>query len=181
MTEQEAIKDIEFIKGAYENLAKNGADRYRVVGKKIDCAVEVKTNEDLYSHYAVSLGMAAAALEVMQKLRHRNMTVEALEEYMKFEDECVQKGYTLQKLLETMEKQEPMIQFQKTAAVGRSEYLPKPRAIYVGFSSHDCESRYRCPCCNTPFGSWDIYNNSKNKNGTKQYCPSCKTELLGLE
>lgn len=181
MKEEEAIKDIEFIKAAYENLAKNGADRYRAVSEKIDCAVEIKTNAELYSHYAVSLGMAAEALNVISNLRHRNMTMAALEEYMKFEDECVQKGFTLKKLLEVMEKQEPMIQFTKTASVGRSEYLPKPKAIYIGFSSHDCESRYKCPCCDKPFGSWEVFNNKKNENGTKHYCPSCKTELDGLE
>lgn len=159
MTEQEAIKELErhiqFLRGNW----KPHPD-YNVIE---------------------SLGMAIHALEIMQKLRHRNMTMEALEEYMKFEDECVQKGYTLQKLLEAMEKQEPKIQFTKPVTVGRSEYLPKPRAIYLGYSSHDCEARYRCPCCNVPFGSWDIFHNKKNENGIKQYCPSCKTELLGLK
>lgn len=80
-----------------------------------------------------------------------------------------------------MTEQEPMIQFTKTAAVGRSEYIPKPKAIYLGFSSHDCESRYKCPCCDKPFGSWEVFNNKENENGTKRYCPICKMELDGLE
>lgn len=33
MTEQEAIKDLKFIRDAYRNLSENGADRYRAVGK----------------------------------------------------------------------------------------------------------------------------------------------------
>lgn len=52
----------------------------------------------------------------------------------------------------------------------------KPRAIYLGFSSHDCESRYKCPVCGALFGSWDIHR-EENENGTKKCCPDCKTEL----
>jgi Lar family restriction alleviation protein len=57
----------------------------------------------------------------------------------------------------------------------------KPEAMYVGFNSHDAETRYRCPICEKPFGSWTIYGNMPNKNGTKHYCPHCETELEGLE
>lgn len=52
----------------------------------------------------------------------------------------------------------------------------KPRAIYLGFSSHDCEARYKCPVCGTLFGSWSIHR-EENENGTKKCCPDCKTEL----
>lgn len=57
----------------------------------------------------------------------------------------------------------------------------KPKAMYVGFNSHDAETRYRCPICEKPFGSWTIYGNKPNRNGTKHYCPHCETELEGLE
>lgn len=57
----------------------------------------------------------------------------------------------------------------------------KPKAIYLGFSSHDCESRYRCPVCNKPFGSWEIFLQQPNENGTRYYCPHCETELDGLD
>ena len=64
MTEQEkALKDLRFIRNGYKNLAENGADGYRAVGKGVDCSVEVKTNKDLYSHYVVALDMAISALE----------------------------------------------------------------------------------------------------------------------
>lgn len=57
----------------------------------------------------------------------------------------------------------------------------KMRAIYIGFSNHDCEARYKCPYRSKNFGSWDIFHNKKNENGTKNYCPICKNELSGLE
>lgn len=53
----------------------------------------------------------------------------------------------------------------------------KPRAEYIGFSSHDCEAHYRCPVCNGTFGSYSV---QKNENGN-EYCPRCKTELDGLK
>lgn len=57
----------------------------------------------------------------------------------------------------------------------------KPKAIYLGFNSHDDESRYRCPACNKPFGSWLVFLQQPNENGTKHYCPNCEVELDGLE
>ena len=59
--------------------------------------------------------------------------------------------------------------------------MSKQRAIYIGFSQHDCEAYYRCPCCNESFGSWRVFHNQVNENGTNRYCPNCKEELDGLE
>ncbi len=63
MTEQEAIKDLKFIRDAYKNLSENGTDRYRAVGKGIDCSVKIETNTDLYGHYTEALEMAIEVLE----------------------------------------------------------------------------------------------------------------------
>lgn len=57
----------------------------------------------------------------------------------------------------------------------------KPRAIWQSFNSHDCEPYYRCPVCNKVFGGWLVFTQQPNENGTKEYCPHCKTELAGLE
>lgn len=54
-------------------------------------------------------------------------------------------------------------------------------AEYIGYSFHDTELWYRCPLCGHKFGSWTIFHQQKNENGTKNYCPSCKEELIGLE
>ena len=57
----------------------------------------------------------------------------------------------------------------------------KKRAIYESFSSHDCEAWYRCPECKKLFGSWSIFHQKENENGTNKYCPHCKVELDGLD
>ena len=57
----------------------------------------------------------------------------------------------------------------------------KQRAIYTGFSQHDSDAYYKCPVCNSTFSGWDVFHNQKNENGSKKYCPNCKTELDGLE
>lgn len=57
----------------------------------------------------------------------------------------------------------------------------KPRAIYIGFNVRDADPMYKCPICNEIFGGWNIWGQKKNENGTKQYCPWCKTELEGLK
>ena len=63
-----------------------------------------------------------------------------------------------------------------------SVYIKKPWAEYCGFSSHDCETWYRCPICKKTFGDWTIYHQKPNTNGTKDYCPHCETELdIGIK
>lgn len=57
----------------------------------------------------------------------------------------------------------------------------QPRAIYQSYNSHDCEAWYKCPVCNELFSSWSVYHQSKNENGTNEYCPKCKKELSGLD
>lgn len=54
----------------------------------------------------------------------------------------------------------------------------KKKAIYQSYNSHDCETFYKCPQCNEVFGDWTIYGQEENENGTKDYCPKCKTELI---
>ncbi len=57
----------------------------------------------------------------------------------------------------------------------------KKKAIHVSFCSHDCETWYRCPECKEIFGSWSIFRQKDNENGTNKYCPHCKVELDGLD
>ena len=57
----------------------------------------------------------------------------------------------------------------------------KKRAIYLGFSNHDCDAFYKCPNCGESFWGWTIFRQRKNENGTNKYCPHCKEELDGLE
>lgn len=56
----------------------------------------------------------------------------------------------------------------------------KKKAIYNGYNKHDCETKYICPVCDESFGTWDIFRQKENENGTNKYCPYCKEELDGL-
>ena len=49
--------------------------------------------------------LAIQALETIKKLSDRNMTTEVLDNYMRFEDECVKKGFTFKSVIEAREKQ----------------------------------------------------------------------------
>lgn len=52
-----------------------------------------------------AIEIAIQALETIKKLSDRNMTTEALENYMQFEDECVKQGFTFKSVIEAREKQ----------------------------------------------------------------------------
>ena len=65
--------------------------------------------------------------------------------------------------------------------VRKGEQVDKKRAIKNGFCSSDCEEWYKCPVCKKPFGSWTVFHQEKNENGTNKYCPHCKIELPGLD
>lgn len=45
------------------------------------------------------------SVDICKSMIERNITPENMEEYMKFEDECISKGFTFNSLLEAVEKQ----------------------------------------------------------------------------
>lgn len=81
MTENEAIREVRF------NMSTIGLS-----DKAAKRVVEARN-------------MAIEALETIKKLSDRKMTVEVLENYMQFEDECVKKGFTFKSVIEAREKQ----------------------------------------------------------------------------
>ncbi len=81
MTENEAIREVRF------NMSTIGLS-----DKAAKRVVEARN-------------MAIKALETIKKLSDRKMTVEVLENYMQFEDECVKKGFTFKSAIEAREKQ----------------------------------------------------------------------------
>jgi hypothetical protein len=69
--------------------------------------------------------------ELVQELNKRNITLKTIDEYIKFEDECVEKGFTFRSLINAREKQ-----------------IPKKLHIYANGTGH-------CPNCdydNTALG-----------------------------
>ena len=60
---------------------------------------------------------------------------------------------------------------EKVSSTEKVELTAK--AEYLGFSRHDCESKYRCSACGKNFGDWSI-------NMQDPRCPNCKTKLEGV-
>lgn len=72
---------------------------------------------------------------------------------------------------EVKEKEQPKDDGQKET---------KKRAVFKHFDGHDCETWYTCPYCGKTFGSWEVFRQKQNENGTSEYCPRCKKEVAGL-
>ena len=49
--------------------------------------------------------------------------------------------------------------------------------IHIGFSSHDCESQYKCPKCRKQYGSWSFVNGGVIITDGKFRCQECNTIL----
>ena len=47
------------------------------------------------------------------------------------------------------------------------------KMVYSGYSSHDCESHYKCPVCESDYGSWGF-----GKPGTTFNCTRCGATLI---
>lgn len=97
--------------------------------------------------------LAIQALETIKKLSDRNMTIEVLENYMQFEDECVKKGFTFKSVIEAREKQ-----------IAKKPY-------YEGDGYADGQLVYDtwiCPCCDKRYEvDYDDYD----------YCPNCGQKI----
>lgn len=87
---------------------------------------------------------AIEALEIIRTMKERNLKVEHIEEYAKFEDECIAKGYTFNSLIEARDKQD-VIPLEEKAhphykSVGKMYYC-KCGVMYL-----DNGSDYCCNC-----------------------------------
>lgn len=85
MIEQEAINRLDFIRGVLLSGIKPEIIPNERNIKLMDAAIE--------------------ALENIIEIKNHKITLSDLENYMKFEDECVKKNFTLKSLLEAREKQ----------------------------------------------------------------------------
>lgn len=90
------------------------------------------------------------SVAVCKAMIARKITPENMEEYMKFEDECVECGFTLKSLLEAREKQ-----------------TAKKIEIFNGQAS--------CPNCKYLFGEMDIIKNLRTWN--MPHCKDCGQKL----
>lgn len=103
-----------------------------------------------------AIEIAIQALETIKKLSDRNMTTEALENYMQFEDECVKQGFTFKSVIEAREKQ--------TAK--------KP---IFDYNLSDTLSKFHCECGNIIKVSHDV--GIMDNNNAPNYCSKCGCRL----
>lgn len=89
------------------------------------------------------------SVEICKSMIERNITPEDMEEYMKFEDECISEGFTLKSLLEAGEKQK----------------AKRPDYEGDGYSDgHLVYDTWICPCCGKHYEvDYDDYD----------FCPAC--------
>ena len=90
------------------------------------------------------------SVEICKSMIERNITPENMEEYMKFEDECVKDGFTFNSLLEAREKQ-----------------TAKKIEIFNGQAS--------CPNCKYLFGGMDVIK--KLITWDMPHCKNCGQKL----
>ena len=91
-----------------------------------------------------------AAVKICKSMIERNITPKNMEEYMKFEDECVKDGFTFNSLLEAREKQ-----------------TAKKIEIFNGQAS--------CPNCKCLFGGMDVIK--KLITWDMPHCKNCGQKL----
>lgn len=89
------------------------------------------------------------SVEICKSMIERNITPENMEEYMKFEDECISEEFTLKSLLEAREKQK----------------AKRPYYEGDGYSDgHLVYDTWICPCCGKHYEvDYDDYD----------FCPAC--------
>lgn len=86
MTENEAIEAIQF------DFKIGGEIHSQVLHDAADVAIQALETVQKYK-------------DLESELSKRNLTIDHIREYMKFEDECVELGFTFKSLLEAREKQ----------------------------------------------------------------------------
>lgn len=109
----------------------------------------IKALEELRQYRAIgTLEECRKSVEICKSMIERNITPENMEEYMKFEDECVREGFTFKSLLEAREKQKA-----KKPEFVDTRFMNNGKHISDGCQLQKC---YKCPNCNQHiFHVWD--------------------------
>ena len=134
MTEQETINRLDFIRGVLLSGIKPEIIPNEENIKLMDAAIE--------------------ALENIIEIKNHKITLLDLENYMKFEDECVKKNFTLKSLLEAREKQ-----IAKKPTYEGDGYDSEGNLVY---------DIWICPCCEKRYEvDYDEYD----------FCPNCGQKI----
>lgn len=142
MTENEAIEELHRIRPYGGIIPQRRAEALDVA---------IKALEEVQQYRTIGTPEECKkSVSVCRAMIERNITPENMEEYMKFEDECVKCGFTFKSLLEAREKQ-----------------TAKKIEIFNGQAS--------CPNCKYLFGEMDIIKNLRTWN--MPHCKDCGQKL----
>lgn len=149
MTENEAIEELKY--------------DCNELGKAIPCdtswgklfenayAMAIKALEEVQQYRAIGTPEECRkSLEICKAMVERNITPDDMENYMKFEDECIKQGFTLDSILKSREKQ-----------------TAKKIEIFNGQAS--------CPNCKHFFGEMNVIRSLIAWN--MPYCKHCGQKL----
>lgn len=143
MTENEAIERIKYRMHTVEQVAGKGGME--------DLEVAIKALEEVQQYRAIGTPEECRkSLEICKAMVERNITPDDMENYMKFEDECIKQGFTLDSILKSREKQ-----------------TAKKIEIFNGQAS--------CPNCKHFFGEMNVIRSLIAWN--MPYCKHCGQKL----
>jgi rubrerythrin len=146
MTENEAIKGLE----TSIDLAKMCTQNYERKREIQGYEMAINALEEVQQYRTIGTPEECRkSVEICKSMIERNITPEDMEEYMKFEDECISEGFTLKSLLEAGEKQK----------------AKRPDYEGDGYSDgHLVYDTWICPCCGKHYEvDYDDYD----------FCPAC--------
>lgn len=143
MTENEAIERIKYRMHTVEQVAGKGGME--------DLEMAVQALEEVQQYRAIGTPEECRkSLEICKAMVERNITPDDMENYMKFEDECIKQGFTLDSILKSREKQ-----------------TAKKIEIFNGQAS--------CPNCKHFFGEMNVIRSLIAWN--MPYCKHCGQKL----
>lgn len=147
MTESEAIARI---RDHFE--VHNDGRQHPRLDEAVDMAIKALEEVQQYRQIG-TVEECRKSVEICKSMIERNITPENMEEYMKFEDECISEGFTFNSLLEAREKQ--------TAK--------KPDYEGDGYSDGQLVyDTWICPSCGKHYEvDYDNYD----------YCPNCGQKI----
>lgn len=119
-------------------------------------------------------GVAVQALETVQEMKKRNITIEHIEEYMQFEDECVKNGFTFKSLLEAREKQTPK---KPILHMNEPSFMAVDYKDGTGKIVRNENNWWRCPCCKAVVGQRVIVHGHIHDQRKKKFCKECGQKI----
>lgn len=117
---------------------------------------------------------AIEALKTVQEIKKRNLTIEHIENYVQFEDECIKKGFTFKSLLSARSKMTGIKPILRTHEVG---FIAIDYKDGTGKIARQENNWWRCPCCNAIVGERVIVHKHIHDQRKKKFCEECGQKI----